>query len=134
MTVALGTLTPTSTTVVDTRISTSPAAKALITLSFSAAFIPMFNHKVADPKGRGLPDGVPEEAIKAALESGEIAAVADGYFCARAQEWKCVDGKYYYNTGEHREAFGEELSSWDELVEEDGLIKFGSGMTMIKKD
>ena len=26
--------------------------------AFSAAFIPMFNHKVADPKGRGLPDGV----------------------------------------------------------------------------
>jgi putative peptidoglycan lipid II flippase len=26
--------------------------------AFSAAFIPMFNRKVADPKGRGLPDGI----------------------------------------------------------------------------
>ena len=81
-----------------------------------------------------LPDGVPEEAIKAALESGEIAAASDGYFCAHAQEWKCVDGKYYYDTGEHRELFGEVQSSWDELVEEDGLIRFASGMILLKKD
>lgn len=102
----------------------------LSAFSMKVEFTP--DHKVL--QWMKLPDGVPEEAINAALESGEIAAASDGYFCARAQEWKCVDGKYYYNTGEHRESFGEELSSWDELVEKDGLIKFGSGTMMIKKD
>ena len=61
-----------------------------------------------------------------------IAAVENGYFCREAREWKCVDGKYYYNTGEQREIFGEKQSSWDELVEKDGLIQFGQSM-MIRK-
>ena len=39
LSVALGTSTPTSTTVVDTRISASPAEKAAMTASFSLAFI-----------------------------------------------------------------------------------------------
>lgn len=81
-----------------------------------------------------LPAGVPEEEIKKALEQGEIKAVKDGFFSAGALDWKSVDGKYYYNTGEHREVFGEEQSAWDELkADEDGLIPFGSGMMKLKK-
>lgn len=81
-----------------------------------------------------LPEGVTDEMIKEAVESGEILAARDGYFCAQRTEWKCVDGKYYYDTKQHREVFGEVQSSWDELVCEDGLIKFGGGSMMIKKD
>ena len=82
-----------------------------------------------------IPAGVPEDAIKAALESGEIAAVKDGFFCGKALEWKAVGGKYYYNTGEHSELFGEVQSPWDELAPDgDGLLPFCSGMMLLKKD
>ncbi len=81
-----------------------------------------------------IPAGVSDEMIKEAVESGEILAARDGYFCAQRTEWKCVDGKYYYDTKQHREVFGEVQSSWDELVCEDGLIKFGGGSMMIRKD
>lgn len=81
-----------------------------------------------------VPDGVSEEDIKAALECGEIKAYENGMFSADVKEWKAVEGKYYYNSGEHRELFGEEVSPWDELVfGEDGLLPFGSGMMMLKK-
>ncbi|MBQ9910498.1 MAG: hypothetical protein IJM50_03275 [Lachnospiraceae bacterium] len=82
-----------------------------------------------------LPPGVPEEAVKAALEAGEIAGVKDGMFNAgRDKEWKALDGKYYYNSGEHREVFGEVQSPWDELVfDEDGLLSFGEAMKLRRK-
>ena len=81
-----------------------------------------------------LPEGVSEEMIKRAIEAGEISAVKDGYFTMNAKEWKCVDGKYYYDTGEHRETFGEVQSSWDELkFDENGLLDFASGMMKLKK-
>lgn len=81
-----------------------------------------------------LPDGVTEDMLKEELESGGILGVRDGYACLQKNEWKCVDGKYYYDTKEQRETFGEKLSSWDELVFEDGLMKFGDGTMMLKKD
>lgn len=81
-----------------------------------------------------LPAGVSEDMIKQALEAGEISAFKDGYFSMAAKEWKCVDGKYYYDTGEHRETFGEVQSSWDELkFDENGLMDFSSGMMKLKK-
>lgn len=91
------------------------------------------DHKVVE--WMMLPPDIPEDAIKEALEAGEIAGVKDGMFTRTApREWKAVDGKYYYNTGEHREMFGEEQSPWDELVfDDDGLLSFGSGMFMLRK-
>ncbi len=81
-----------------------------------------------------LPDGISDEEIKAAIEEGEIAAVKDGEFCTGANDWKCLDGKYYYDTKEERELFGEKQSSWEELtLDEDGLLNFGSGMMKLKK-
>ena len=106
-----------------------PDDDALSMFEMKVEFTP--DHKVL--QWMKLPDGVPEEEIKAALESGEIAAVRGDSFCTKALEWKCADGKYYYDTKEHREVFGEALSSWDELVFEDGLLKF-SEMMMLKKD
>ena len=80
-------------------------------------------------------DGVSEEEIKAALEEGEIAGYKDGLFTTgEDREWKAVDGKYYYDTGEHRELFGEEQSPWDELAfDENGLLPFGDGMMKLRK-
>jgi hypothetical protein len=72
--------------------------------------------------------------IQKALEAGEIAGVKDGMFSSGGKEWKAVDGKYYYDTGEHREVFGEVQSSWDELVpDENGAIPMSGGMMKIKK-
>lgn len=81
-----------------------------------------------------IPEGVPEEEIQKALEAGEIKGICDGYFSMTDNDWKCIDGKYYYDTGEHREVFGEVQSSWDEIkFDEDGLIDFASGMMKLKK-
>ena len=81
-----------------------------------------------------LPDGVSEEEIKEAVEAGAISDVRDGYFCAQKTEWKALDGKYYYDTKEHREVFGEVQSSWDELtVDDEGLMDFGGGMMKLRR-
>ena len=68
------------------------------------------------------------------FKAGEIHDYDGERVCIGKQEWKSLNGKYYYDTGEHRELFGEVQSSWDELVEEDGLIRFASGMILLKKD
>ena len=82
-----------------------------------------------------LPDGVSDEEIKAAIEAGEIGEVRDGMFAAGAKEWKALGGKYYYNTGEHREVFGEEKSPWDELTfGDDGLLCYGEMMKLRRID
>lgn len=89
------------------------------------------DHKVIE--WMRLPEGVSEDDIKAALEAGEIKAVKDGYFTMGEKEWKAADGVYYYNTGEHRELFGEEQSPWDKLeFDADGTLPFG-GMMVLKR-
>ena len=81
-----------------------------------------------------LPAGVSDEEIKAAVEAGEIGPVENGYFSMGEKPWKALDGKYFYDTGEQREVFGEAQSSWDELKEdEDGLLDFASGMLKLRK-
>ena len=81
-----------------------------------------------------LPEGVSEDQIQAALAAGEIIAYSDGYFCHEEKEWKEEDGKLLYNSGEHREIFGEVKSPWDPLeLNEDGLLPFGSGMVLLRK-
>ena len=80
-----------------------------------------------------VPEGVSEEQIQAAIDAGEIHDYKDGYFIGETKEWRAVDGKYYYDTGETREVFGEPQSSWDELKEEDGLLVYGSGFFRLKR-
>lgn len=81
-----------------------------------------------------IPEGVSEEEIKEAVAAGEIAAAENGYMLAEQKEWFEKDGKYFYDTGEYREVFGEEQSSVDELTfDEEGLLNFGSGMVKLKK-
>ena len=100
--------------------------------AFSAIVEISADHKIY--QWMKLPDGVSDEDIKEAIEAGEITAVKDGYFCLGSNEWKCLDGKYYYDTKEHREVFGEIRSPWDELTfDEEGLLNFGSGMMKLKR-
>lgn len=81
-----------------------------------------------------LPKGVSKEEIDAALASGDIKEVREGFFSAGETEWKAAGGKYYYNTNEHRELFGEVRSPWDELTPDgEGLIPYASGMMLLKK-
>lgn len=81
-----------------------------------------------------LPEGVSEEEIEEAVKAGEILAVDGGMFAVEEKKWKSLDGKYYYDTGEHRESFGETLSSWDEIKTDDnGRVEYGSGMMLLKK-
>lgn len=106
------------------------AADAMRGFNYIVEFTP--DHRVVT--WMPLPAGVPEEEIQAALEAGQIKAVKDGMFAANDQEWKAVDGRYYFNSGEHREVFGEEQSPWDELAfDEEGLLPFASGMMALKK-
>ncbi len=81
-----------------------------------------------------LPEGVSDEEIKEAIEAGAIKEVRDGMFLTDVKEWKAVDGKYYINTEEEREVFGEKQSSWDELTtDEEGYLNFSQGMLKLKK-
>ena len=81
-----------------------------------------------------LPEGLDPAELQAALDSGEISRVENGMFAAEEQEWKAVNGAYYFNTGSHRELFGEEQSPWDKLeIDEEGLLPFASGMMKLKR-
>ena len=78
-----------------------------------------------------LPDSVSEDMIKEALAAGEIKGVKDGFFSAGESEWKSLGGKYYYDSKEHREIFGEVKSSWDELAfDDEGLLSYGEMMKL----
>lgn len=99
-------------------------------LDLTVEFTP--DHKVL--QWAKIPAGVPEEEIQKALEAGEIKAVRDGYFSGSENEWKCLNGKFCYNTNEHREMFGEVQSPWDELkFDDNGLLEFASGMMKLRK-
>ena len=80
------------------------------------------------------PEGVSDEEIKEAVDAGEILGAKDGMMLVEKKRWEERDGKYYYDTGEYRETFGEEQSSVDELaLDDDGLLIFGDGMFRLKK-
>lgn len=82
-----------------------------------------------------LPEGVSDDEIREAVEAGEIGEVRDGMFAAGEKEWKALGGKYYYNSGEERELFGEAQSPWDELAfGDDGLLAFGGMMKLRRLD
>ena len=81
-----------------------------------------------------VPAGVTEEQINAALESGQILDFNGEAIAMSKKPWKYLNGKYWYDTGEQRELFGEKQSSWDELkFDEEGLLEFGGMMKLRKK-
>ena len=81
-----------------------------------------------------VPAGVSEEQINAALESGQILDFNGEAIAMSKKPWKYLNRKYWYDTGEQRELFGEKQSSWDELkFDEEGLLEFGGMMKLRKK-
>lgn len=81
-----------------------------------------------------IPSNVSQEQIDAAIASGELGEVKDGYFSPEGpKEWKAVDGKYYYNSGEEREMFGEKQSPWDELKVGGDMVEYPDGKMVLKK-
>jgi len=72
-----------------------------------------------------IPPGIPQEEIDKAVASGEVTLVDGMIFDGEPKEWKAVKGDYWYNTGEHREIFGEVKSSWDKITpDSEGHIDF----------
>lgn len=70
-----------------------------------------------------LPEGIPQEELDAALQSGELSLYDDKTMILEEHPWKCEDGKLLYDTGMKGEVFGEAVSSWDELKEENGMLR-----------
>jgi len=111
----------------------SPEQRATILQAFDVKVVITEDHKIET--WMKIPEGIPQEEIDAAIASGELGEVRDGRFCPEEpKEWKAVDGKYYYNTGEKREMFDEKISPWDELKLVDGLMEFGSGLMVLRKE
>jgi len=72
-----------------------------------------------------IPAGVSQQEIDEALASGEVKLVDGMIFDGCEKEWKAVKGDYWYNTGEHREVFGEIKSPWDKITpDSEGHIDF----------
>lgn len=73
-----------------------------------------FNTKV------GLPEGVTMDDLD---EEEKAMLGPDGLFTISSQSWKEEGGKFYLDSGEHREIFGEVQSPWDEIAQNpDGSI------------
>lgn len=71
-----------------------------------------------------IPEGVSEEELKEALDSGAVTLCDDGNVCLEKKPWKEEDGKIKYDTGVHGEVLGEEISPWDEIkVLDDGRLE-----------
>lgn len=82
-----------------------------------------------------IPEGVSQEMIDQAIESGEIQlAPIEGYMIVdEPKEWKEEDGVYKYDTRQHREIMGEILSSWDDLKFDGKTITLSDGMSIYEK-
>lgn len=70
-----------------------------------------------------LPENVSQEEIDEAAAAGELTLLDDGRFVVEEKEWKEEDGKVMYNTGVKGEVFGEEVSPWIELKENNGTVE-----------
>ena len=75
----------------------------------------------------------PSSGISKKMEA-QIKGLRGDMFCVSESEWKAIGGKYYYDTGEERELYGEKQSSWDEFkADGDGLFPYASGSMRLKK-
>ena len=70
-----------------------------------------------------IPDGVSQEEIDEALSSGELELYGDNMMVFEKHPWKEENGKVKYDTGVKGEVFGESVDPWDEIREEDGMIR-----------
>lgn len=70
-----------------------------------------------------VPEDFPKEELDELVASGEFTLAEDGKIVIEEKQWKLEDGKLMYDTGIKGEVFGEEVSSWTELKEENGLME-----------
>ena len=70
-----------------------------------------------------LPESIPQEEIDEAIASGEISLYDEKTMLLEEHPWKRENGKIMYDTGAKIELFGGPVSSWEELKEEDGLLR-----------
>ena len=63
-----------------------------------------------------IPADVPQEEIDELIASGEMELFSDGYLATEKHLWKLEDGKFYFDSGEQGEVFGEKVSPWREIV------------------
>ncbi len=70
-----------------------------------------------------LPEGIPQEELDEALASGELKLWDEKTMLLEEHPWKMENGKLMYDTGMKGEVFGEAVSSWDEITEENGMLR-----------
>ena len=70
-----------------------------------------------------IPEGVSQEEIDEALSSGELELYGDNLMVFEKHPWKETDGKIKYDTGTKGTVFGEPIDPWDEVKEEDGMVR-----------
>lgn len=70
-----------------------------------------------------IPEDVPQDEIDAAVQSGELEIFENNMMVFEKHQWKEADGKIMYDTGVKGEVFGEPVDPWEEIKEEDGMIK-----------
>lgn len=82
-----------------------------------------------------IPEGVPEAAIREAVDAGKIVLEADGYcfMGGNVYDWKEENGCFLYDTKEVRKSGDELLSPWDDLKFDGTHISFASGMMVYEK-
>ena len=82
-----------------------------------------------------IPEGVPETAIKEAVEAGKIILEADNYcyMGGNVYDWKEENGAFLYDTKQERKVGDTVVSSWDDLKFDGTHISFANGLTIYEK-
>lgn len=82
-----------------------------------------------------IPEGVPESAIKAAVDAGQVILDEDNYcfLGGNIYDWKEENGSFFYDTKEERKIGDEDLSPWDDLKFDGKLLTFANGLMIYEK-
>ena len=70
-----------------------------------------------------LPEGVSQKEIDSAVSAGVIKLV-DGATADEPKAWELRDGEFWFDTGIEGEVYDEEVSSWINPIDENGLFNF----------
>lgn len=70
-----------------------------------------------------LPEGVSQEEVDKAVSAGVIKLV-DGAMADDPKCWELRDGEFWFDTGIEGEVYDEEVSSWINPIDENGLFNF----------
>lgn len=73
-----------------------------------------------------LPEGVTQEEIDEAIESGECELYAPGFLTMEKNPWKEENGKVFFDTGIEGEILGEKADSWTEVIPVENGIQYAT--------